>query len=237
MAQKSQKTRRKKKAPGGAPRRKEHRFATQTTYIAVPVAVIGMVGSLALGVGVFALWILDPPLSWASYMVAAGGLGLGVALWFGQPPESAVAVGDAGIAVEDGGEVIRVPWHAMKSLRVSGGHLIARSSGTTIRFSLGANPRAAAWALKEAAERVPNVMDVDQSLTEKLPPPSEAEGLLQDVQDDQVAGARCANSGEAIQLEEDARLCPRCGQVYHKSSVPEQCVSCDTELKGRTLRT
>lgn len=236
MAQKSQKGRRKNKPASGAARRQEHRFATSTTYIALPVALIGMLGSLLLGAGVFGLWILDPPLSWASYLVASGGLGLGVALWFGQPSETAVAVGDAGIAVEDGREIIRVPWHAMKSITVGSGSLQVRSSGTTLRFSLGANPKAAAWALSEAAQRMPGVLDVDPSVTDSLPDPQASQGLLQDVVDDQVAGERCANSKTAIRLEEDARLCDRCGQVYHRESVPEECVTCGNPLQGHTLR-
>jgi len=236
MAPKAQKARRKQGSSAQHARRREHRFATSATYIAPVVAAVGLVGSLVLGAGVFALLILDPPLSYASYLVAVGGLGLGISLWFGQPAETAVAVGDAGIAVEDGSEVVRVPWYAMKSLRVEGGNMVARSAGTTIRFSLGANPKAAAWALKETAERMPSVLDVERAVAEKLPRPSEAGGLDQPVKGDQVAGSQCANSGNSIQLEEDARLCPRCGQVYHKDTVPEACVTCDAELKGHTLR-
>lgn len=236
MAQKAQKARRNKSPAAQNARRREHRFATSATYIAPLIAGIGMLGSLVLGVGVFALWILDPPLSFASYLVASGGLGLGVCLWFGQASETAVAIGDAGIAVEDGSEVVRVPWYALKTLRIEGGMMVARSAGTVVRFSLGANAKAAAWALKEAAERMPSALDVDQKAAAKLPEPSHAGGLDQPVKGDQVAGSRCANSGTAIQLEEDARLCPRCGQVYHKDSVPEACVTCDAELKGHTLR-
>jgi hypothetical protein len=236
MAAKGQKTRRKQGSSSQHARRREHRFATSSTYIAPIIAAVGIVGSLVLGAGVFALWILDPPLSFASYLVAGGGLGLGISLWFGQPSETAVAVGDAGIAVEDGSEVIRVPWYAMKSLRIERGMMVASAAGNSVRFSVGANPKAAAWALKEAAERMPSALDVDQAAAEKLPEPSHTGGLDQPVKGDQVAGNRCANSGNAIQLEEDARLCPRCGQVYHKDSVPEACVTCEAELKGHTLR-
>lgn len=194
-----------------------------------------MSGALILGAGVFGLWIVDPPMAWASYLVALGGLGLGVALWFGQPSESAVAVGDAGIAVEDGREVIRVPWYELKSLSIAGGSMIARGETTTARFSVGANPKAAAWGLKEAAERVPDVIDVNKDTADKLPEPTEDSGLLQDVEDAQVAGTHCASSDKLINLEEEARLCPRCGQIYHESSVPDQCVTCEAEIKGRTL--
>jgi hypothetical protein len=236
MAQKAPKARRKQSSSAQNARRREHRFATSATFIAPTIAAIGLIGSLILGAGVFALWILDPPLSFASYLVAAGGLGLGVSLWFGQPSETAVAIGDAGIAVEDGSEVVRVPWYALKTLRIERGSMVAQSAGTTVRFSLGANPKAAAWALKETAERMPSALDIDRDVASKLPKPSEAGGLEQPVKGDQLAGSKCANSGNAIQFEEDARLCPRCGQVYHKDSVPEACVTCDAPLKGHTLR-
>src|SRR6187402_818434 len=135
MAQKAQKPRRKHSPTTQNARRREHRFATSATYISPVVAGIGLLGSLVLGAGVFALWILDPPLSSASYLVASGRLGLGVSLWFGQPSETAVAVGDAGIAVEDGSEVVRVPWYALKSLRIESGMMVARSAGNLVRFS------------------------------------------------------------------------------------------------------
>ncbi len=200
------------------------------------VAIVGMVGAALLGSGVFGLWILDPPLSLASYLVAAGGFGLGVALWFGQPSESAVMVGDAGIGVEDGRETLRVPWYELRSLRIIGGSVVAEGKSLKLKFLLGANRDATAWALKEAAERVPNVIDVSKDIAATLPDPKKVKGYDQNVKDDQVTGIRCAASDKIINLEDDARACPKCGQIYHKDGVPERCTSCDTELRGRVLR-
>ncbi|HSC86067.1 MAG TPA: hypothetical protein VLC09_02305 [Polyangiaceae bacterium] len=225
-----------KSSAGDAARRQERRFATLGTFIARPVAILGMVGSLVLGAGVFGLWLLDPPFVYASYLVAAGGLILGVALWFGQPPESAVAIGDAGIAVEDGRDVNRLHWYAIKSLRVVGGRLEAQGGGKIVRFTLGANPGAAAWAIKEAAERIPQVVDIAKAVMDTLPPPEAKAGQLASVDNDQVAGHRCAATNKLITMEDDARLCSRCGQIYEKSGVPAQCVSCQLELSGHTLR-
>ena len=47
----------------------------------------------------------------------------------------------------------------------------------------------------------------------------------------QLAGARCKASDELIAFEKDARLCGRCGEVYHKSHVPDRCLTCDAALK------
>src|SRR5690606_16895132 len=196
---------------------------------------VGMLGALVLGAGVFGMWILDPPLSWASYLVAAGGFGLGTALWFGQAPETAVTIGDAGIGVEDGRQMVRVPWFQMRSLRVSGGSVVAEAAQYKVKFLVGANPHATAQALKEASLRVPDVVDVPSDITEKLPKAGEVKGYEQDV-DDQVTGSRCAASDKIIRLEEDARLCPNCGQIFHKEGVPDACTHCKTDLKARTLR-
>lgn len=226
----------KKKGKKSGQKRRERRFSTSPTFMPIWVGVVGMVGAATLGCGVFGLWILDPPLQWASYLVAAGGFGLGVALWFGQAPESAVTVGDSGIAVEDGREMLRVPWYALRSLRVVAGHVVLEGQSQKVRFLMGANPGATAWALKEAAERVPDVVDVSGDVTEKLPNPDDVKGYEQDIEDDQVTGTRCASSKKLINLEEDARLCPRCGKVYHREGLPEACVHCETKLGGRTLR-
>ena len=34
-----------------------------------------------------------------------------------------------------------------------------------------------------------------------------------------------------IAFEKDARLCGRCGELYHKSGVPYLCLTCDARLK------
>jgi hypothetical protein len=199
-------------------------------------AIVGFVGAAVLGAGVFGLWILDPPLTWASYLVAGGGFLLGVSLWFGQAPESAVTVGDSGIAVEDGREMQRVQWYRMRSLRVVGSRMVMEGQSGKLKFLLGANPYAAAEALRQAAERLPDIVDVDKSIVESLPKPGEVAGFQQDIDDDQVTGLKCAASDRVIKVEEDARLCAKCGQLYHREAVPERCTHCDTELSGRVLR-
>ena len=47
----------------------------------------------------------------------------------------------------------------------------------------------------------------------------------------QLAGTRCKASDELIAFEKDARLCGRCGEVYHKDHVPPHCLSCEAKLK------
>jgi hypothetical protein len=239
MSQKTSKPR--KKSPGVAGTRtghgrQERRFATLSSFIATPIALIGMLGSLLLGAGCFGLWILDPAVTWATYVIAVGGLGLGTALWFSAPEETAVLVGDAGIAVEDGRDIARVHWHNVQSISVRRGVVVVEGkSGKGVSFLLGANPKGSAFAFQEALERIPEAFNVDKHVAEKLPKPDPKAGQLESVSDDQVAGTRCAASDRQILLEEDARACPRCGQIYHKDELPETCVSCSADLKGRVL--
>ena len=198
-------------------------------------ATIGMIGCLLLGSGVFGLWIADPKITWASYLLAGGGLGLGISLWFGQPPEVSVAVGDSGIAVETGRQTERVHWFELKSIRAKNGLLFVEGREQTLRFSIGANSSAVAMIFKEAAERTPDVMDIDAALLKSLPDVEKVRGLRADIEDDQVAGMHCAASDTLIQLQEEARLCPRCGQVYHRAHIPERCIFCEESLRNKTL--
>lgn len=235
MSQKTKKVKKKLTSEGGPARRKERRIATSATYLPRGLAATGLISAVVLGAGVTGQWVLDPAFEYAPYLVAVGGLGVGIALGIG-PRETAVAVGDAGVAVERSRETLRMPWYQIKSITLQGDRLVVASAGSTLAFSVGANPGAAALVLSEAAQRVPDVLDVDKSAAEKLPDPTKLDVRRVDVSDDQLAGLSCANSKQVIRLEEDARLCPRCSQVYHRQSVPSRCVSCDAELEGRTLR-
>lgn len=225
----------------GVRKRKERRFAASSNYVAPWVAVVGTLGALVLGAGVFGLWIKDPPIGYASYLVAAGGLGISVALWFAQSSINAICVGDAGLALESGSETERLAWCDIESIRVLGSRLVARaakdvSGPPSLSFSIKAYPRAAAWLLKEAAERVPDALDVQGSVVSNLPSPKSDQVPETEIEDAQVAGRRCASSRKVIAFEADARLCPRCGQVYHKDHVPTSCVTCEEPLAGRTLQ-
>lgn len=222
-------------------KRKERRFATHGNYMAPWVAIVGLLGALILGAGVFGLWIKDPPIEYASYLVALGGLGMGIALWFAQSSLSAIYVGDGGVALESGTEIERLPWCDIESIRVAGGRLVIRATSghggpPSLAFPLKAHPAAAAWVLKEAAERMPDALDVQKDVLGDLPAPDPGPGTEREIEDAQVAGRRCASSRKVIAFESDARLCPRCGQVYHKDHVPAACATCEEPLSGRTLQ-
>src|SRR5690606_6850458 len=57
--------------------RTERRFEAESTHASRLTTLTGMAGGLALGAGVYAQWVREDPLSFAPYLVAAGGVALG----------------------------------------------------------------------------------------------------------------------------------------------------------------
>ncbi len=228
----------KKKKKGRTPRRvrKERRFAGGQTQSSRTAAYAGMVGALVLGAGVYAQWIKEPALEYAPYIVAGGSLVLGAAMWFGDSAGLPVRVGDAGIAFEKGSELTRLAWCDIETIEAEGKTLVVRGDGMKLELPLNAHALAASWILKEAARRVPEALDVKGSLADQLPAPKDTDGELMEVTDVQVAGKRCAASDTVIAFEKDARLCPTCGQVYHRDHVPKRCGTCDDSITGRVVR-
>lgn len=211
--------------------RRERRFNPQASTSPTVVYLVGAIGAIAMGAGVWGQFgsMLHEggpePLKVAPYILAAGALLVGIAIWIGTSGDPALRVGDAGLAVEKGG-VRRMPWYAIEriewreeTVRVTGKD--EAGVALTIGASLKSHPQAAAWIVKEARERVPTVVDVPEDAT--LPDPRASAGETLALEPPQVVGKHCASSGKVIAYEPDARVCPRCERVYHKSSVPASC--------------
>jgi hypothetical protein len=211
--------------------RRERRFNPQSSTSPKVVYLVGAIGALAMGAGAwgqFAALVQEngpEPLKIAPYILAAGALLVGIAIWIGTSGEPALRVGDAGLAVEKSG-VRRMPWYAIEriewreeTVRVTG----KDDMGATLAIaaSLKSQPQAAAWIVKEARERVPGVVDVPEDAT--LPDPRASAGEALPLEPPQVVGKHCASSGKVVAYEPDARVCPRCERVYHKTSVPASC--------------
>ena len=214
---------------------RERRFPAEKNRTHPAVAVVGMAGAAALGAGVWSRWFMDPAASYAMYLLVPGAAALAGALFWGDQNEP-VRVGDGGIAIERNGEVLRVPWCDIQHVRREGGTLLVASEAQTLRISIGAQPQASAWILAEGARRLPDVIDIKPSAADDLPEPNENAGERLRVEDLQVAGRHCAASQEPIAFERDARLCPKCTQVYHRQHVPDRCTTCQAKLGTRALR-
>lgn len=216
--------------------RTERRFVPAATHTSRAAAFLGMAGSLMLGAGVYAQWVQEAPVAYAPVLVTAGALGLGGGLWLGSATSFPVRVGNSGVAIERGSEMTRLLWCDMEEIRIDGADLAIRSASLTMTIPLGAHPRAVAYILDEAERRLPKLVRVDDAKRKTLPKVGTEAGHEVPVASDQVAGRRCAVTKRIISFERDARLCSQCAQVYYKDNVPKTCVTCGTDLAGKTTK-
>jgi hypothetical protein len=218
------------KAAKARPRR-ERRFEPRANAKPGVVYLLGSTGALLMGAGAweqFGPLLSDggpDPLKAAPYILAAGAVLAGIAIWIGTSGEPVLRVGDSGLAMEKSG-VRRMPWYAIE--RVEWRDETVRVSGKddagvpmTLAAALASHPQAAAWIVKEARARVPAVVDVPVDAA--LPEASADAGEALPLEPPQVVGRHCAESGKVISYEPDARVCPRCERVFHKAHVPEVC--------------
>jgi hypothetical protein len=225
----------KKKRRPAEPKRRERRFVPSQLQASRASVGVGMLGSVVLGAGVWAQWISEQEYGFGPYLVAAGAIGLAAAMWFGDLRALPVRVGDAGVAVEKGSEIVRLAWCDIERISVHKQQLIIKGLEHTLAIPVAAHGRAVAWVLAEATRRVADVMDVSPGVVDGLPKPDKGDGELRTVNSVQVTGRRCAASGKTISFEKDARLCPNCGQVYHKAHVPAECETCEQTLGSGAL--
>jgi hypothetical protein len=234
MAVTDTKKRRKVKQSKPRPMR-ERRFEPEKGRTPVVAAIVGMIGAFGLGAGVWARVFADPtPDYWFWLLVPGAALVAGAVFWGDE--REAVRVGDAGVAIEKSSEIVRVPWCDMHRIHFDGGALVVEGESLMLRIPVAAHPRATAWVLAEGMKRVPDAVDVKPNAADDLPQPRDQDGESVRVEDYQVAGRSCAASDEPISFANDARLCPKCGQVYHRAHVPERCVTCEARLGGRAVR-
>jgi hypothetical protein len=229
-------TLRKKKKKPARRERKERRFLPEPTQGSRLVAIVGMVGAAIAGAGVYAQWVREEPLSYARYLVAAGFVVLGIALWLADSGMLPVRVGDGGVALEKSKDLLRLAWCDMDRISVEGDQLVLTGEQLTLRIPIKGQPKAVAWILSEATLRVPDAMDVRRSVVDGLPEPKDSDGELLTIDALQVAGRHCKECGKAISFERDARLCPTCTEIYHQEHVPKKCGTCGKDIAGRALR-
>lgn len=210
--------------------RSERRFEPKVPpRVILSVAAIS-IGAVAAGAGTYGRWLRGDELGphpHAIYLLVAGAAAIVLVALFGQRPAPPARVGDAGIGLErDPAHIERVPWYEVKSVKLEGGLLTFTATGTVVAFDLASHPAAAAAALREAKKRVPD--RVPAALTV---PEADDKGEAMELEPPQIAGLHCKSSDKLIAFDKDARLCGRCGQHYHRASVPSRCLVCDARLR------
>ena len=177
-------------------------------------------------------WISQPAASSAPALLFIGVACTVYFAWQLGREGTIVRVGDAGVALEKGDEIERLLWCDMERIRVDQDHLVLSGTGPTLTIAHASHALALSWILKEAAERLPKVIDVAPAFADKLPKPEASDGTLGPIQSLQTTGRRCAKSRKIIRYERDARLCTVCTQVYMRDDVPDTCVTCGRPLEG-----
>ena len=239
-----------KKARG--PRRVERRFVAKSANNPWLVRILGMLGATTLGAGAYA-YLYGESFKKAAetarasgthgtvpaealrmeafplYMIAFAAVVIGITIWLGTTSEAPLRVGAPGIAI-DRGEVRHMPWSGISKITWEAGNLALAIAGKdesgsawTFKVPLKAHGEAMGWILKEALERVPKVVDIEDNILDELPGASPAAGTKIDLEPLQVVGKKDAITGKLVSYEPDARVCTRCERVYFKSSVPKKC--------------
>ncbi len=236
----------KKKTKKSGPKRerRERRFASSGGVDAGIIRLLFAVGAMLLGAGAFGQFVRPnltpvdpdgnplaalPPLPYAYGLLAAGALVTGIALWIGSSGGAAMRVGDGGVALEKG-EIIRIAWNAIKELTWDRGarsvHLVGTDEmGNAVDWTLAEKNYGdgISWILREARERIPQLLDIDQETADEVDVVSADAGELLFLEPLQVVGKRCAQCDGVVAYEPEGRVCPQCERVYHKAHVPEHC--------------
>lgn len=220
--------------------RRERRFVPQSTMNVRVIYALGIVGGITLGAGFFAQFgnafrkVEIEPLAQAPWIIAAGALVLGVAIWLGTSAAPALRVGAGGVAEERLGR--RIPWWAVESIDGDASQVDVRGKAEngdviTISFERRAVPGALAWVLKEARARIPEKLEIEDEEAGAIGQASKLVGEEMACPPLQVVGKKCGKSGKTIAYEPDARVCPKCELVYHRQHVPKTC-ACGNNLQA-----
>lgn len=235
------KKKKKAKKPEG-PKRYERRFVPIASTNPWLVRVLGAIGGLAIGAGLYgylyatgeghafhAATVGDKIAQVPSWLIAGGAVVMGATIWLGTSSESPVRVGDPGIAVEKG-EVRRMPWWGVDKITWQPGERAVLVTGKdethrlwTFKVPMASHPEACARLIEEARRRIKKKVEIEKGVLKQMPVAHEHAGQRLELEPLQVVGKKCAASGRVISYEPDARVCPLCERVYYKRSVPNKC--------------
>jgi len=193
-------------------------------------------GGLCLGAATFSHFLAKSPTEQETLLLLAFLAGASFFTYRLYASKRAVLVGDAGVGVEQGGELSRLLWWEINHIRYEADALVLSGANTTLRLPSRFHTRAIHAILKEAAERLPSILDVKSKLVDELPKlETVQEPTPEPVHSLQLAGKRCVASKQVISVERDARVCPNCTSVYHRNNLPKVCLTCRCELASRAV--
>lgn len=151
---------------------------------------------------------------------------------FGRGAPKTIRVGDLGLGLETRSGIVRASWFQVERIVFDGSMLrIHAEPLANPTLPLSSHPSAVAKLVTEAIQRIPRRVEIDDEMLEVIGRPSKLEGERVSADPPQVTGQHCRASQMALALETDARLCTRCGSLYHHRRVPVRCVECRAILK------
>ena len=212
----------------------ERRFepaATQSAYFWV---IVMSVGSIAMGSAFYALFVRDAelePIPYMPYLLVVGAALVLAYLVFSQQGAATLRVGELGVGNEKGDKITRTAWWQIQAVAFEHGVLTLKTTGAPIHIDLKEQRAAAALILAEAAKRIPDRVEVDESDAAKIGTAGK-DGERVTVDPPQVAGERCRTTEEPLTFEKDVRMCSRCSVLYHRNGVPKNCAECGRSLKN-----
>ncbi|MBW2459495.1 MAG: hypothetical protein JRI68_33690, partial [Deltaproteobacteria bacterium] len=207
----------------------ERRFEPQTGQREVVGVVALSLGGIALGVGVYALAIRDAALmslSYPPYVLAVGVVLIAYYFLFGKRGLQTLRVGELGVGLESDGRVSRTGWYEVESIDLASGQLQLATGGRLIRIPLEDHGAAVRRLVSEARTRIPKRVALDEEDLVRIGEPAPTEGQPVDGEPPQVTQESCLASDRPLSVEEDVRMCRRCGALYHRSAVPRRCLGC-----------
>jgi hypothetical protein len=212
----------------------ERRFTAEPTSRSNWQALIGGIGAALLGAGAYATWMHDAPMPIAPYLFGVGTLGVIAASVLGSSDSMPLRVGDAGIAVERGSDQPeRLAWYEVDKVSLEGvDNVVVEGAHRRIVVPSTHHAQAAAWILKEATDRIPKKVSIEEGKREPLLRAAGSHSEVIGVEPMQVTGRRCKASNAIISFERDARTCKTCGEVYDKKHVPAKCLTCEHEMNA-----
>jgi len=212
----------------------ERRFTAESAERSNWQALVGGLGAAALGAGAYGTLAHDAPMPVAPWCFAVGTLALIVAFVMSSAEDVPLRVGDAGVAVERGGDrPERLGWFEVEKVSVEGkDRLVVEGRNKRIVARAGHHAQAAAWILKEALARIPKRVAVEADKRDEIAKAASDHVELIAIEPMQVTGRRCKASNTIISFERDARTCKNCGEVYDKKHVPEKCLTCEHAISA-----
>jgi hypothetical protein len=136
------------------------------------------------------------------------------------------------VGLEEDDKVSRTRWYEVERVTLSDGLLRVITAGKPLSLKVSLYGGAARRLVSEALKRIPKRVEIDDADIAAIGKPRATEGEPVEAEPPQVTLQRCRASKRAITFEKDARLCGRCGALYHRAEIPRRCLECGKKLKS-----